>query len=300
MHRWFVIACLASILAVPGQAFAQDPEAAYKSAGARASSPLATIDYGADPLQVADLRVPAGDGPFPVAILLHGGCFRASVDNRRSISAVADALGREGFATWNIEYRRVGDPGGGWPGTFEDVAAGVDKLFEIAPRYRLDLNRVTIVGHSAGAFFALWTASRPQLPAPWYGAALRPVSVVAIDGPGTLAPFVGIDAQVCGEPVIVPLMGGTPGERPSEYDIASPQDHLAPGVRQLAVTADLGDFMQPYIAAVRASGGTIDVLAPPDANHFDVVTPGTPNGDAVIDFITAHALTPAADPGDRR
>lgn len=290
MHRLSWVGCAVALLFSTNAASAQSPETVYKAEGARASQPVATIAYGDDPLQVADLRVPAGEGPFPVAIIMHGGCFKASVDNRRGIAALADALGEKGFATWNIEYRRVGDPGGGWPGTFEDVAHAVDKLAEVAPRYRLDLDRVTVVGHSAGAFFALWTASRPRLPAPWSATPIHPQSVVAIDGPGTLAPLVGADAQVCGEPVIVPLMGGTPAEKPAEYALASPQDHLPLGVHQLAVVADLGDFMQPYLQAVRESGDRLDVLTPPGANHFDIVTPQTPNGRAVVDFIAAHAL----------
>lgn len=269
---------------------AQSPERVYKEAGAKASPPSATVSYGPDPLQVADLRLPAGPGPYPVAIVIHGGCWRASVDTRAGIAGFADALGKRGFATWNIEYRRVGDAGGGWPGTFEDVAAGVDKLAEIAAAQHLDMARVVIVGHSAGAHLALWAASRPRLPAPWSKVAVRPVTVVAIDGPAALAPFVGIDAQVCGGPVIVPLMGGTPKERPREYHLASPADHLPLGLRQLSVEAELGDLMQPYNAAARAGGDTIEVLRPPGANHFDIVTPGTRNGEAVADFIAKEAF----------
>lgn len=268
----------------------QSPEQVYKAAGAKASSPVATVPYGPNPLQVADLRLPTGRGPYPVAIVIHGGCWRASVDNRAGIAAFADALGKRGFATWNIEYRRVGDKGGGWPGTFEDVAAGVDKLAQVAAEHHLDMSRVVIVGHSAGAHLALWAASRPRLPAPWSKVAVRPVTVVAIDGPAALAPFVGIDAEVCGEPVIVPLMGGSPAQRPMEYALASPADHLPLGLRQLSVEGELGDLMQPYNAAVRASGDPIEVLRPPGANHFDIVTPGATNGEAVADFIAQRAL----------
>jgi acetyl esterase/lipase len=273
---------------------ARSPEQVYKAAGAKASPPIATVPYGADPLQVADLRLPAGSGPYPVAIVVHGGCWRASVDNRAGIAAFADALGKRGFATWNIEYRRVGDKGGGWPGTFEDVAAGVDKLAQVAAEHHLDMSRVVIVGHSAGAHLALWAASRPRLPAPWSKVAVRPVAVVAIDGPAALAPFVGIDAEVCGGPVIVPLMGGTPQERPKEYALASPADHLPLGLRQLSVEGELGDLMQPYNAAVGASSDSIEVLRPPGANHFDIVTPGTRNGEAVADFIAQKALAVGA------
>lgn len=288
-----VITALATLAILGSSATAQtpqSPERVYKAAGAKASPPLATVPYGPDPLQVADLRVPAGPGPHPVAIIIHGGCWRASVDNRTGIAAFADALGKRGFATWNIEYRRVGDKGGGWPGTFEDVAAGVDKLAQVASTHHLDMSRVVIVGHSAGAHLALWAASRPRLPAPWSNVAVKPVTVVAIDGPAALAPFVGIDAEVCGAPVIVPLMGGGPQERPREYDLASPANHLPLGIRQLSVEAELGDLMQPYNAAVRASSDPIEVLRPSGANHFDIVTPGTVNGEAVADFIAQNAL----------
>ena len=277
-----------------------DPEAIYKAAGARASKPNVTVAYGAGPLQVADLRLPAGRGPFPVAVVLHGGCWLASVDGRAGIAAFAEALTARGFATWNVEYRRVGDAGGGWPGTFEDVAAAIDKLASVAPRYRLDLERLTIVGHSAGAHLALWAASRGRLDPPWRSAIVRPASVVAIDGPGVLAPLIGPDAEECGRPVIVPLMGGTPAERPAEYRAATPADHLPLGLRQLAVEAYMGDVMRPYVAAARASGDSVLVLTPPRANHFDVVTPATPNGRAVADFVAANAFALPVAPARRR
>lgn len=265
-----------------------DPERAYKAEGAKASSPVATISYGPSELQVADLRLPAGKGPFPVAIVIHGGCFMASVDKRTGIAGFADALTARGFATWNVEYRRVGDAGGGWPGTFQDIAAAVDKLADVAPKYRLDTKRVSFVGHSAGAYFALWASSRAKLQAPWNRARIKPAAVAAIDGPGDLAPFVGIDKQVCGRPVIVPLMGGTPAERPAEYRVASPVSRLPLGIPQVLIGSDLADLMQPYIAAAKASGDPVQTLMPPKANHFDVVTPITSNSKAVVDFIVQN------------
>ena len=290
MRGYLIVATMMLAVAPTAAMGAQNPEREYKAVGHAASRPVATISYGPDPLQVADLRLPTGNGPFPVAIVIHGGCWRASVDNRSGIAGFADALGKRGFATWNIEYRRVGDAGGGWPGTFQDVAAAVDKLAAVAPRYGLDLKRVVLVGHSAGAHLALWAASRPRLPAPWSRTAIRPVSVVAIDGPGTLAPFIGIDKQACGAPVIVPLMGGTPADKPAEYRHASPADHLPLGLHQLIIGADFAPLLRPYVAAARRAGDRVDTLEPPDANHFDIVIPGKPNGEAVLDFIATKAL----------
>lgn len=268
-----------------------DPEQIYKAAGALASKPVATVSYGPTDLQVADLRLPKGKGPFPVIVVIHGGCFLSSVDKRAGIAAFADALTARGFATWNIEYRRVGDAGGGWPGSFNDVAAAIDKLAVVAPRYKLDLKRVNLVGHSAGAYFALWAASRSRLPSPWSKSRIRPIGVAAIDGPGALAPFVGIDSEVCGRPVIVPLMGGTPEERPEEYRLASPQDHLPLGIPQLLVLSDLGDLMRPYVAAAMSHGDIVKTFEPANANHFDVVTPSTTNGHAVLNFLVENLPT---------
>ncbi len=265
-------------------------EKEYKAVGHAAGKPAATIPYGSDPEQVADLRLPEGKGPFPVAVVIHGGCWLASYDDRTGIAGFAEALGKRGFATWNIEYRRVGNAGGGFPGTFQDVSAAIEKLPSIAGRYGLDLSRVIFVGHSAGAHLALWAASRPRLPLPWSNVEVRPVSVVSVDGPPVLAPLVGMDEQSCGQPAIVPLMGGTPAEKGAEFRIASPGEHLPLGVHQLLVGADLKMLLRPYAEAARANGDAVDVLEPDNADHFDIVTPGTPNGDAVLDFIAAKSL----------
>lgn len=268
-----------------------DPQAVAQRADEAAPPPTATIRYGTDALQSGELRIPAGKGPFPVAVVIHGGCWVAELGGT-GMQGFSEMLRKRGIATWDIDYRRVGHPGGGWPGTFQDVAAGIDYLPRLARRYPLDLTRVTAIGHSAGALFSLWAGARPKLDGAWRAGPKAPrfVSVVGIDGPGTLAPLIGPDRQVCGRPVIVPLMGGTPAERPADYRIASPADHLPLGIPQLLVFAELGPFMQPYAEQARASGDRVLTLTPSGANHFDIVTPGLPNGEAVADWIKANAF----------
>jgi acetyl esterase/lipase len=288
MQARTLAAALSLALATP--AFAQPGMAALRAEQAATRAPDLVERYGPDDLRSGELRLPAGKGPFPVAIVVHGGCWLAKMDSVKGITPLAEALRARGIATWSIEYRRLGDPGAGWPGTFEDVAAGMDHLAKLAERHPLDLKRVALVGHSAGAHLALWAASRPKLGAPFAAGAVRPTTVVAIDGPGALAPFVGIDEQVCGEPVIVPLMGGAPAAKPAEYRAASPAAHLPLGVRQLIVIGDFKPFMSPYVEAAKASGDPVETLSPEGANHFDIVTPGSANGKAVADFIAARAF----------
>lgn len=287
--RWLTIAMMAALVMSGAAAAQDDPSMApYRAGAATASVPTLVVRYGADDLRSGQLRVPAGRGPFPVAVIIHGGCWRNDYDTLRGIAGFSTALTKRGIATWTIEYRRLGDPGAGWPGTFQDVAGGVDYLTVLARRHRLDLSRVTIVGHSAGAHLALWAASRGRLGAAWTPK-VRPVSIVAIDGPAALAPFVGIDEQQCGAPVITRLMGGKPADRAAEYRLASPADNLPLGMRQLLVQATFTPFMQPYAAAARQAGDPVEVLQAGE-QHFDVVTPGSANGDKVIGFIVNRAF----------
>ena len=115
------------------------------------------IAYGPDPSQFGELYLPDAAGPNPVVVTIHGGFWR-SMYNLGEIQDVAAALPDEGYAVWNIEYRRIGQPGGGYPGTLQDVARAIDYLRVLAPQYGLDLERVITLGHSAGGHLALWAA----------------------------------------------------------------------------------------------------------------------------------------------
>lgn len=283
-----LVGTVALALALPAAGQEQTSEQKYKAVAAKAGPPTLVERYGPDDLRSGQLRLPKGKGPFPTAVIVHGGCWTASYDTMAGTAAVAEALTRRGIATWNIEYRRLGDAGAGWPGTFHDVGAGIDHLVRLAQKHPLDLSRVTIVGHSAGAHLALWGAARSRL-GPAYAPKIKPISVVQIDGPATLAPFIGVDMQACDRPVIVPLMGGTPAERPAEYKLASPAEHLPLGMRQLLVQGAFAPLMTPYAQAAKAAGDKVEVLRGTE-DHFDVVTPGTAVGDKVIDFIATRAF----------
>jgi pimeloyl-ACP methyl ester carboxylesterase len=246
--------------------------------------------YGSDSLQVGELRLPSGVGPFPVAVVIHGGCWTKGFATLRNTAAVASALVDDGIATWNVEYRQAGDAGGGWPNTFLDVGAAVDYVRTLAAKYPLDLGRVVLIGHSAGAHLALWAAGRPHLAS---GSSVRgqnPLTVraaVAIDGPGDLGSLVGADARICGKPVIAPLMGGTPATVPERYHDASPKEMLPLGVRQYLVSAAVLTPVdaQAYETAARARGDSATVLSVTTGGHFGVIAPGTPFWPPVHEFI---------------
>ena len=171
------------------------------------------LPYGPDPLQFGELRLPAGPGPHPVAVVIHGGCWLAEYD-LGYMSGLAAALAEAGIATWSVEYRRVGDDGGGWPGTFADVAAAADSLRELAGARDLDLTRVVAVGHSAGGHLALWLAARHRLAPddPLRGQPPLPLAgVVALAGIPDLASYAAPEG--CGA-AVAELLGGQPADVP--------------------------------------------------------------------------------------
>jgi acetyl esterase/lipase len=241
----------------------------------------ARIAYGADPLNFGDLRLPKGNGPFPVAIVVHGGCWVSKFATLQNTAALSDALRDAGVATWNVEYRRLDSPGGGWPGTFHDVAAGADHLRTLAAAYPLDLKRVAAIGHSAGAHLALWLAARHRLGADSElrrGNPLALAGVVALGGPGDLRDFTTYAASICGSPVIEQLLGGGPDAVPRRFAQASPAELLPLGTRQVLIVGDGDGVMPPkareaYAAAARKAGDTVDLVVVPDAGHFEVIAP---------------------------
>jgi acetyl esterase/lipase len=244
------------------------------------------IAYGSDPLQFGELRVPPGRGPHPVAIIVHGGCWMAklgSLDDRAValdlVRPMAAALTETGIATWNLEYRRLGSVGGGWPGTFEDVARGTDHLRKIARDNHLDLSRVVAMGHSAGGHLALWLAARPKLPpsSELYSKDPLPLKgVVDLDGPGDLKATLSIQQQVCGAPVINQLLGGAPEERPQRYREASPVEMLPLGVRQEFFAGRMFAAQAPaYEAAARRAGDAVHAVVLDQAGHFVFIDPGS-------------------------
>jgi acetyl esterase/lipase len=262
-------------------------------------APDRRLAYGGGPLQFGELRLPDGDGPHPVAIVIHGGCWLAEYD-LGYMSGLADALSDAGIATWSIEYRRVGDDGGGWPGTFQDVADAADFLAEIAPDCSLDLDRVAAVGHSAGGHLALWLAGRKGLSGgdPLRGEAPLPLNgVVALAGIPDLAAFAAPDG--CGAAVLG-LLGGEPPDVADRLKRASPIVMVPFGMTQILVIGELDPIVPrsqatSFAEAARQKGDSVEVVEIPGAGHFELVDPAQP-AFATVRASVLKALGPA--PGE--
>ena len=228
--------------------------------------------YGDQDSQFGELWLPGSppDGGYPVVVLIHGGCWLREYDIGH-IRPLAAALRDAGFAVWALEYRRVGEAGGGWPGTFVDVAHGLASVRERGED-NLDLERVVIVGHSAGGHLALWAAAgaglgsqlpgeQPELPA------LRgAIGLAAI----TDLPAYAIGTNSC-QQVTPRLLGGTPGEVPERYSLASP--HRLPITGPVVLLQGDADPIVPREQALAMPGARLREI--PGAGHFDLIHPGT-------------------------
>lgn len=254
-------------------------------------TPDATIPYGPDPLQRIDLWRPAASGPHPVVLMVHGGCWQTSIADRRLMDWVAADLRDHGVAVWNIDYRGVDRDGGGYPGTFRDVAAAADRLRTDAATRALDLTRMVAVGHSAGGHLALWLAARPRLPADSALYDPDPLSirhVIVLGGLPDLAAVAASPDNGCGTDVVAQLVG----DRPAPFADTSIPALLPLGVTQTLV-AGREDRIVPYrmaedyVARATEAGDAVTLHTVPDTGHVELIAPGTPAWDRARTLILA-------------
>ncbi len=246
-----------------------------------AKAPDFQIAYGTAPDQKAELRVPASQGPHPVVILIHGGCWQASFADFRGFAWMADDLKALGYATWNIEYRRLGQTGGGWPGTFQDVGHAIDHLRTIAAEHQLDLGRVVVLGHSAGGHLAMWAAARSHLPtdSPLYTADPLPLSgVINLAGAVDMEAVIPFEQGCCGGPVVEQMLGGTAARFPERYAQASAIHMLPLGIPQVMVWGQRDDCfsvtsLETYAEAAKQAGDPVLLLRFPEIGHFEIGSP---------------------------
>jgi acetyl esterase/lipase len=253
------------------------------------------IAYGKDENQFGDLRVPSGAGLHPVVILIHGGCWKADFATLRDLAPMAEALKAERISTWNIEYRRLSQSGSGWPGTYMDVSKGVDYLRSIATDKKLDLNRVVVVGHSAGGHLAMWVAARSRLSS---GSALYVKDPLPIRGVIDLAGTADMEAVIqfeqhgCNGAVVEEMLGGKPVDVPERYAQVSAIKMLPLGITQVLIWGRDDDIApislgEKYTLAAKQAGDPVRLVSIPDMGHFEIASPLATTWPAVRSEIVA-------------
>jgi acetyl esterase/lipase len=241
--------------------------------------PAELVRYGPDPEHVANLHSPAPEGgPWPVVVLLHGGFWRDRYD-RTLMTPLARDLAARGYVAWNVEYRRVGREGGGWPGTLDDVAAALDALADVR---EADTARVIALGHSAGGHLALWLAGRDGR--------VRVGAAVSLAGVCDLVR--GAELQL-GSGAVNDFVGGAPADVPERYAHASPAAHLPLGAAQLLVHGGRDDVVpialaRAYAVAAQAAGDDVELLEYAAADHFDVIDPRTLAWQAIAQWLSSR------------
>lgn len=259
------------------------------------------IAYGDNPSQFGDLRIPEGKGPFPVVMIIHGGFWRDRFDLEQ-MNQMADALLSYGIASWNIEYRRVGQNGGGWPGTLQDNASAAEFLKTIVKRYPIDLGRIILVGHSAGGHLALWLAAQHNvseksiLRDPQSLPEFR--SVISLAGVSDLEMMHDIhqwEETLFGS-VDNPtreLLEGRPDEYKNRYESSSPHALLPIGIPitlihgSLDVNVPIG--MSEHFQKLATNAGDIVVLKTiPSAEHFQLILPQNDPWSSLLESIKTY------------
>jgi acetyl esterase/lipase len=280
MLRSFIAACVAVSIAAALLPPVASASPSYKELLARPRhAPDQKIAYGKDQLQYGDLYLPKGDGPHPVVVLIHGGCWLAELPGPELMDPMAAALQAGGFAVWNIEYRRIGHGGGGYPGTFTDAGKAIDALRTFAPKHRLDLGRVVLVGHSAGGHLAVWAGARAKVPG-----ALHVAHPLAVKGVVSLSGILDLEAyresggEPCGMPDTIDALVGRHAEL---YADTSPARLLPTHVRQAIVSGEKDRIVAPrfghdYAAKAKAAGDEVSDIEIAGAGHFDLIDPEAP------------------------
>lgn len=238
----------------------------------------ARIAYGPDPLQVAEVWRPEGKGPFPTVLMIHGGCWRSGLSNLHIMDYAAEDLRARGIGVWNIEYRGVDRPGGGYPGTFQDVNAAADALLAHGKDYGLRTDKLVVLGHSAGGQLALWLTARPKLPAASPLRDARRLDIAWTVSLGGL-PDLATAQQGCGEKTVAQLLAGT--HEPDPLADISPARLLPLKAPRMLIHGGLDDTSPPaqgkaYVAKARAAGDIRAwTYAIPGEGHVEEIAPGS-------------------------
>ena len=245
------------------------------------------VNYGTGPQHLAELRFPSGRGPFPFLFVIHGGFWQSTYDLSH-IGHLCAAFTSKGIITCNVEYRRLGSSGGGWPETFQDISFGTDRILEtVSSDPRIDMARMAVVGHSAGGHLALWLASRHRIPeaSPLHSAQkYRLNSAVSLAGVCDLRMAY---KQRLGNGVVARLMSGTPDQYPDRYDAGSPIELLPTGRRLVLIHGSVDDVVpisqsEKFVERAEELGDRPELIELDEVGHFELIDPESNALSAVV------------------
>lgn len=244
------------------------------------------LKYGENAMQFGDLRLPEGVGPFPVLVLIHGGCWSSKkFADLEFMSPFADSYRQEGIATWNIEFRGVEDEGGAWPGSFKDIGMAIDYLKVIAEEYNLDLSNVVVVGHSSGGYYALWSGIRQNLKPDNDAYVADPLNVkktINLAGPADLEDFMkNTQEKACGDKVINKLLGNAKEKIKRNLKQSSVIEHEPVRISQSIIigrddkAVDEKQYSKFIKKAKKRFFYDVGLSTIYDCGHFDLIDPTT-------------------------
>lgn len=293
--RRTILALTAAVAAAVTAACTRRPAGRTPPDSAAAVSPE-RYAYGGDPSQFADLYLPAGQPVAGVVVIIHGGYWRSTYGAELGEPLARDLVQR-GYACWNLEYRRVGN-GGGWPATFDDVAAGIDLLATAAEEHGFDTSTTAALGHSAGGHLAVWAAGRATLPAGAPGSGTPRVALRAVVSQSGVLDLA--DAQRLGlsNGAVENLLGANPDDDPERYRLADPMAAVPLGIPVYALHGE-DDITVPlsqsasYVEAARLAGAEATLTIIP-GDHFAMIEPGTRAWERVVGILE-RALHSARD-----
>lgn len=251
------------------------------------------IPYGEHRSQYGVLRLPKTNECRPVVVTIHGGFWQAKYDLNEN-NPMAEDLTSRGYATWNIEYRRVGEEGGGWPGTFNDVIDAVNHLFKLKERYNLDLSQVIVLGHSAGGHLALWIAAQnkdtEETNQHFHKLELPFLGVISLAGVTNLRDMWRIHEEKGMHSHVEALVGGSPHEVPERYRLASPIELLPHNLKQVLIHGELDrhvpvELSKDYHRKAIEFGDNTKLVVLHDSEHFKVIDPSSVAWQSVVNSI---------------
>ena len=246
-------------------------------------NPTTSLKLGDAETEIVDLWLPETAGPHPVVLMVHGGCWQKSIADRTLMNYAAEDLRQRGLAVWNIEYRGVDEPGGGYPGTYLDVAKAADSLRDHAEQYDLDLARVAGLGHSAGGHLVTWLATRPALPEESPLASDQPLEMIGVINSGGLADLeasIDVTQFECLGAIVDDLTGAPSETRPNVFADTSPAELLPVPIEFVSVSGAMDGISPPSLAEDisakdQSAGGSGRAMIVAGNNHVDLVAPGT-------------------------